>query len=102
MSVTELRDHVEADPVGVRTEAIRRQQLDPPDLADRARLQWAIGIAERELGHLDAAAGELRAGVDLADAAGATELAAGLKMTLAIPYLIAQERITSSASVDFP
>ena len=84
MSVTELRDHVEADPVGVRAEAIRRQQLDPPDLADRARLQWAIGIAERELGHLDAAAGELRAGVDLADAAGATELAAGLKMTLAI------------------
>ena len=84
MSVTELRDHVEADPVGVRDEAIRRQQLDPPDLADRARLQWAIGIAERELGHLDAAAGELRAGVDLADEAGAAELAAGLKMTLAI------------------
>ena len=64
MSVTELRDHVEADPVGVRAEAVRRQQLAPPDAAERARLQWAIGIAERELGHLESAAGELRTGVD--------------------------------------
>ena len=78
------RDHVEADPVGVRTEALRRQRLEPTDLADRARLQWAIGIAERELGHLDAAAAELRSGVDLADAAGDVQLGAGLKMTLAV------------------
>ena len=84
MSVTELRDHVEADPVGVRAEAVRRQRLKPVDLADRARLHWAIGIAERELGRLDAAVTELRSGLDLADAAGDVELAAGLKMTLAV------------------
>ena len=84
MSVTELRDHVEADPVGVRTEAVRRQRLKPSDLAERARLQWAIGIAEREVGRLDAAATELRSGVDVADAAGDVQLGAGLKMTLAV------------------
>ena len=47
-------------------------------------MQWAIGIAERELGHLDAAAAELRAGVDLANDAGDATLAAGLKVTLAV------------------
>ena len=52
--------------------------------ADQARVQWAIGIAERELGHLDAAATELRAGIALADEAGDAQLSAGLKMTLAL------------------
>jgi hypothetical protein len=83
MTATELRDHVEADPTSVRDEAIRRRQSSS-DLPERARLQWAIGIAERELGRLDAAAVDLRSGVDLAEQAGAAELAAGLKMTLAI------------------
>src|SRR5262245_58713708 len=84
MSVTELRDHVDTDPSGVRDEATRRRSSRPGAARDRAQLQWAIGIAERELGHLEAAAAELRAGIVLADEAKAPELAAGLKMTLAL------------------
>jgi tetratricopeptide (TPR) repeat protein len=83
MSVTELRDHVDADPRRVYDEAIRRRR----DLAgdkDRARVQWVIGLAERELGNLDAAAAELRAGVVIADDAGDPELAAGLRMSLSL------------------
>jgi tetratricopeptide (TPR) repeat protein len=82
MSVTELRDHVDADPRGVREEAARRMQREPAGDADRAQLQWAIGLAERELGRLDVAAAELRSGVALADHADDRQLAAGLRMSL--------------------
>jgi tetratricopeptide (TPR) repeat protein len=84
MSVTELRDHVEVDAAGVRAEAERRRQLDPADLAERAGLQWALGVAERELGRLDASANELRVGIELAEAGGDRQLGAGLKMSLAV------------------
>ena len=83
MSVTELRDHVEADPSGVREEALRAS-APRPTTRSGARVQWAIGLAERELGHLEIAAGELRSGVALADDAGDAELAAGLRMSLAV------------------
>ena len=84
MSVTELRDHVDADPRGVHEEAIRRRRAARPPIADRARLHWVIGLAERELGRLDAAAAELRSGVALADESGEDELAGGLRMSLSL------------------
>ena len=48
-----------------------------------ARVQWAIGIAERELGHLDAAAIELRRDRPRRRGRGC-QLSAGVKMTLAL------------------
>jgi CHAT domain-containing protein len=84
MSATELRDHVVADPAGVLEEALRRRSNGAVDEVARARLQWAIGIAERELGHLDAAALELTSGVALAEEARDSEVSAGLRMTLAV------------------
>ena len=82
MSVTEL---VITSSRSIRRpyEAIRRPLSGVADLQSGHACNGR-SIAERELGHLDAAAAELRAGVDLANDAGDATLAAGLKVTLAV------------------
>ena len=82
MSVTELRDHVEADPRSVHAEAVRRREIGGTDGAGRAELHWVIGLAEKELGRLDASEAELSRGVVVADQVGDKTLSGRLRTSL--------------------